>query len=315
MKKKYLVLLLAIPVLCMAYVATRTLAQSLRIEVEISSPDSMDYYNVEAIIPVIFTVPGGWDWEADVDGEPVESGEELDLAGWSVGQHTLTVRAIDSSGQEVINTVTFTVNPLIELHPRILNLASPGRLIPCYMAGLGVEDIDPATIRLTEINGEELEESIFISAEHDPELTGEDGLPELMVNFDRDSFTQYVHPRDKQFDALLAAETVSGDTLEAIVVVVVGEGTFFLDQGWQGHRSRPPAGAGKTPPASRGQGATEGTLPNPLGGSPDIELKTIVDPVTGRVIGISGKDHARGFAWGARAIPRPQKKQKKDKNK
>ena len=309
MKSKYLLLLLIIPVLCAAYLATRTLAQSLGSEIEISSPDSIEYYNVEDIMPVLFTVPGGWDWEADVDGESVESGEKLDLAGWSVGQHTLTVRAIDSSGQEVINTVTFTVNPLIELHPRILNLASPGRLIPCYMAGLGVEDIDPATIRLTEINGEELEESIFISAEHDPELTGEDGLPELMVGFDRNSFTQYVHPRDKQFHALLAAETVFGDKLEAIVVVVAGKGTLSLDEGWEGRRALPRAG--KTPPAGGGQGAGKGTLPShPLGGPPGIELKTIVDPVTGEVIGISGKNHAQGFIWGARAIPRPKRKEK-----
>ena len=315
MKRKYLLLLLAIPFLCAGYLATRAIAQSL-LGVEISIPDSRDYYNVEDVVPVTFTVTGEGDWEADIDGEPVESGDELELAGWTVGQHTLTVRATDSSGQEVTNTVTFTVNPLVTLDPRVLNLAAAGRWVTCYIEGLGVEEIDPDTIRLTEINGRELEEPILISTEHDPEVTDGDGLTQLMVKFDRDSFIEHLLPDEAELQALLAGETVSGELLEAedTITVVVGGETFVLggDNAGEGSSASPGSPSPGTPAvAGRGQGPPEGTpAGHPLGGPPGIERKEIIDPETGEVVGVVGKSRGLGIAWGARALPRKEKKNK-----
>ncbi len=316
MKRKYLLLLLAIPLLCAGYLATRAIAQSLGLGVEISLPDSRDYYNVEDVVPVTFTVTGEGDWEADIDGEPVESGDELELAGWTVGQHTLTVRATDSSGQEVTNTVTFTVNPLVTLDPRVLNLAAAGRWITCYIEGLGVEEIDPETIMLTEINGRELEEPILISTEHDPEVTDGDGLTQLMVKFDRDSFIEHLLPDEAELQALLAGETVSGELLEAedTITVVVGGETFVLggDNAGEGSSASPGSPSPGTPAvAGRGQGPPEGTpAGHPLGGPPGIERKEIIDPETGEVVGVVGKSRGLGIAWGARALPRKEKKNK-----
>lgn len=308
MKRKYLLLLLAIPLLCAGYLATRAIAQSL-LGVEISIPDSRDYYNVEDVVPVTFTVTGEGDWEADIDGEPVESGDELELAGWTVGEHTLTVRATDSSGQEVTNTVTFTVNPLVTLDPRVLNLASEGRWISCYIEGLGVEEIDPDTIRLTEINGRELEEPILISTEHDPEVTDGDGSTQLMVKFDRDSFIEHLLPDEAELQAMIAGETVSGELLEATdtITVVVGGETFVLDGDQEAEGSA--AAPGSPAVGSRGQGPPDGTSAgHPLGGPPGIERKEIIDPETGKVVGVVGKSRGIGVAWGARALPRREKK-------
>ena len=47
--------------------------------------------------------------EADIDGKKVTNGQLLDLYTLSLGEHTLTVHAVDKAGNEAVQTVTFQI--------------------------------------------------------------------------------------------------------------------------------------------------------------------------------------------------------------
>ncbi len=336
---------LAVLIPCAVCIGVPIFAQPSSPEVDIVSPEPRGYYSVEDIVLVAFTVTEGWDWEAEVDGEVVESGDELDFAAWTVGRHSLTVRATDISGREVVKTVTFTVNPLIQFDPQVLNLAAHGGSITCYIKGLGVENIDPDTIQLSAINGEPLSEPIFVRADYDPELVDEDddGLPDVIAEFDRERFIAYLYPGEVDLDVSLLAETVLGERLEATdtIVVVHRPPVIDHDQGQEARDSssspgapspgiagRAPAVASTlpSPVAGRGVVSADGRMASPVAGRgavsaggvfipagfklarlqkipPGIELWDIKDPATGRVVGLMGRDNIRGIAWGAMALP------------
>jgi hypothetical protein len=80
----------------------------------------------------------------------------------------------------------------IDFHPNTLNLKSKGKWVTCYieLEGHDVEDINIETIAITSIavNGEDAEVIDDIPAEDHPTEVGDydgDGIPDLMVKFDR----------------------------------------------------------------------------------------------------------------------------------
>lgn len=81
-------------------------------EITVSSPEERDYEHHE-LLTVEFEatddLSGVYSVEATLDGEPVESGQVVDLLELSLGEHTLWVRAEDTAGNVAEKTVTFTV--------------------------------------------------------------------------------------------------------------------------------------------------------------------------------------------------------------
>ena len=82
-------------------------------EITINEPQAMQYV-LPASVTVVFSaedvgVAGLREVWAELDGVPVENGEEIDLATLSLGEHTLTVYAEDRANNEASASVTFTV--------------------------------------------------------------------------------------------------------------------------------------------------------------------------------------------------------------
>ena len=82
-------------------------------EITINEPQAMEYM-LPASVTIDFSaqdvgVAGLREVWAELDGVPVENGEEIDLATLSLGEHTLTVYAEDKANNEASATVTFTV--------------------------------------------------------------------------------------------------------------------------------------------------------------------------------------------------------------
>ncbi len=82
--------------------------------VTISEPTAREYASIEDIT-IKFTATNGKSGiasvTADIDGTPVDNGEVIDLASFDLGNHTLTVTAVDNSGNSITETVTFTIAP------------------------------------------------------------------------------------------------------------------------------------------------------------------------------------------------------------
>lgn len=94
----------------------------------------------------------------------------------------------------------------IDIDPDTLNLKSKGKWITTYIelkAGYDVNDIDVSTVAITDINGVPLN----IPAESHPTSVGDedgDGIPDLMVKFDRSDVQDACSPGD-------ATITISGE--------------------------------------------------------------------------------------------------------
>ena len=105
------------------------------------------------------------------------------------------------------------VSAEIDIDPNTLNLKSNGKWVSCYIElpeGHDVNEIDISTVNISDINGN----SILIHAESHPTDTGDhdgDGIPDLMVKFDRQKVQNAVGPGD-------ATITVEGE---------FGEGFYF----------------------------------------------------------------------------------------
>jgi len=75
-----------------------------------------------------------------------------------------------------------------EFEPAVLNLKSKGKYITCYIelpASYSAADIDPGTVVLDRINGEELDLPLPAIGPHAVGDWDKDGIPDLMVKFDR----------------------------------------------------------------------------------------------------------------------------------
>ena len=107
-----------------------------------------------------------------------------------------------------VGTALDVIHPDIDINPDTLNLNSNGKWITCYIElpeGYDVEDIDVSTIWL---NG-------LVPAESSPTGIGDcddDGIPELMVKFDR---------------AAVQGILNAGDEVDIIVTGELNDGTPF----------------------------------------------------------------------------------------
>jgi hypothetical protein len=86
--------------------------------ITINSPQATDYLHPNFLTLDFSAVdigPAGLKnvW-ADLDGAPVTSGQAIDLYTLSLGNHTLTVYAIDKAGNQTSNSVTFNVTATIQ---------------------------------------------------------------------------------------------------------------------------------------------------------------------------------------------------------
>lgn len=86
--------------------------------ITIESPEPRAYLHPE-FMDILFSaedvgLSGLKDVWADLDGSPVENGDVIDLLTLSLGQHTLTVYAVDYAGNEASKSVTFTVEATME---------------------------------------------------------------------------------------------------------------------------------------------------------------------------------------------------------
>jgi outer membrane protein assembly factor BamB len=123
-------------------------------------------------------------------GMTVQDGQTIDLSTLPVGKYTLTVTAIDNAGNKAETSITFNViiHANIDVNPDTLNLKSKGNWITAYIElpkGYSVADINVSAVML---NG-------TVPAELSPTAVGDydsDGIPDLMVKFDRAAVQQYI---------------------------------------------------------------------------------------------------------------------------
>ncbi len=102
------------------------------------------------------------------------------------------------------NGVIFTVERLgaeVDIHPDTLNRKSKGKWVTAYIelpGGFNVEDIDTATLAVTAVDGDPVVEPL--KAELSPSSVGDydsDGIPDLMVKFDRAGLIALVTPGNR----------------------------------------------------------------------------------------------------------------------
>lgn len=89
------------------------------------------------------------------------------------------------------------IEGVIDIDPNTLNLKSKGKWVTCYLEqeGYDVNDIDISTVKITDIDGV----LVDISAENKPTGIGdedEDGIPDLMIKFDRTMLMDALDPGD-----------------------------------------------------------------------------------------------------------------------
>ncbi|MBN1457377.1 MAG: hypothetical protein JW912_05960 [Sedimentisphaerales bacterium] len=105
---------------------------------------------------------------------------------------------------------TVEIDALVDIHPDTLNMKSNGRYVTAFITlpdGYDVADIDPATIQITNISGDEItdfpidDSFIPVVGDHD-----EDEILDLTVKFDRQALVLLIQIGDKTI-------TIEGDTL------------------------------------------------------------------------------------------------------
>ncbi|KPJ72282.1 hypothetical protein AMJ52_06820, partial [candidate division TA06 bacterium DG_78] len=123
-----------------------------------------------------------------------------------------------SYSRQVIGYVGVVVPATVDIDPNTLNLKNVGKWITCYIElpeGYSVEDIDTSTVALTAIDAESIEPPLY---REDPTGIGdedEDGIPDLMVKFDRQDLIEILIERDKKGYVEL---TVGGELADGTVL-------------------------------------------------------------------------------------------------
>jgi hypothetical protein len=113
--------------------------------------------------------------------------------------------------EEIMANYLAGINPVynVDIDPDTLNLKSKGNWITCYIelkAGYDANDIDVSTVAITDINGV----PVNIPAESHPTGVGDedgDGVPDLMVKFDRSDVQDACSPGPTTI-------TISGNLLD-----------------------------------------------------------------------------------------------------
>lgn len=163
-------------------------------DITISSPQAKDYLQSESLtlnLDASDTISGIDSITSSLDSLTVINGQVIDLSTLTIGQHTLTVNAIDKAGNTATKSVTFNlkrigiVPAIVDVQPDTLNKASQGDAVTAYIfieiPGYDVNAIDVSTVRLSTNNG-------IVSALPSPTEVSDhngNGIPDLMVKFDR----------------------------------------------------------------------------------------------------------------------------------
>jgi len=160
--------------------------------IDVLSPQNITY--TKTSVPLTFTVnePASW-MGYSLDGQPNATiTGNTTLTGLSEGAHSVTVYANDTSGNMGFSdTVYFTIftAPTVDIDPDTLNLKSKGKWITAYIELPGdcnVSEIDASTILLNGTLG------IDPGAPTAIEDYDDDGVPDLMVKFDRPDVTDLI---------------------------------------------------------------------------------------------------------------------------
>jgi len=172
--------------------------------VTITSPEAKDYLPFESIIidfSVIDTLSGIDPIGAVLDSTAVANGQVIDLKTLTIGQHTLTVSAVDKAGNSASRSATFNVKPIsatVDIKPDTLNKDSKSdkSAVTVYIelpSGFDVNDIDVSTITLSTSKGS-------IKAQLSPTKVGDydsDGILDRMVKFSRQAVIPLVDAGEK----------------------------------------------------------------------------------------------------------------------
>jgi len=159
--------------------------------ITISSPEAKDYLQSGSLtlnFGATDTISGIDSITSSLDSLTVNNGGVIDLSTLTMGQHTLTVNAIDKAGNTATKSVIFNIKVIsatVDIQPDTLNKASQDGTVTAYIfieiPGYNVNAIDISTVRLSTNNG-------IVSALISPTDVGDhnsNGIPDLMVKFDR----------------------------------------------------------------------------------------------------------------------------------
>jgi len=172
--------------------------------VAITSPEFRDYLHSESItldFSATDAISGIDSINAALDGAPVTSGQIIDLRTLAIGQHTLTVNAVDKAGNSASISVTFNVKPIsatVDVKPDTLNKDSKSdkNAVTVYIelpSEFDVNAIDLSTVTLSTAKGS-------VEAQLSPTAVGDydrDGVLDRMVKFDRQAVITLVDIGEK----------------------------------------------------------------------------------------------------------------------
>jgi hypothetical protein len=172
-------------------------------DITVTSPLAQNYphtKNITVSFNVTDATSGVALFRAYIDGSRVANGQVIDLSNFTLGEHALTVEASDNAGNKASASVNFTVvlRAEINIDPDILNLKSESKWITAYIEfqQYDVMSIDINTVTLNRtIKAENDPKYDFVSSPQLQDKDG-DGLPELMVKFDRSAVEQILQPAD-----------------------------------------------------------------------------------------------------------------------
>ena len=124
-------------------------------------------------------------------------------------------------------TYFMPLNATVEINPDTVNLGSRGRWVTAYLelpGGLAVSDIDLSTIAITEVDGMDLATAILREGPTDISDVNGNGVPDLMVKFDRGDLIEQLGGHGGNTVALtVSGQLINGWYLEAVDTVrVVG---------------------------------------------------------------------------------------------
>lgn len=107
------------------YAAAQQIEDFVAPVIDVASPTATDYgYHETLTIDVDMSddLSGVYSTEITLDGAPVDDGDAIALAGFTLGDHTLTVRAEDTAGNVSNESVVFTV---VDTIPPEITIDSP----------------------------------------------------------------------------------------------------------------------------------------------------------------------------------------------
>lgn len=193
----------------------------------ISSPEAKDYLKSGSLtlnFAASDILSGIDSITFSLDSTSVINGQVIDLSTLTIGQHTLTVNAIDKAGSTATKSVTFNligtipviVHADVEVNPNTLNKASKGGVVTVYIEipGYDVNNIDLSIVKLSTNKGEV---SAMLSHTEEGDHNN-NGIPDLMVKFDREAVIDIVDIGDVE---VTVSGKISGEDFQGSDIIHV----------------------------------------------------------------------------------------------